>query len=59
MLIGIGPGNRLYWDGKPVEMRRSVSLTWFQGLLATTGAVGAFAAGVIAFLQYFFLHLPQ
>jgi len=52
-LLGIGPGNRLYWDGQPIEISRRVSLSWWQTVLATTTALGALAGGVAALLPFF------
>ena len=52
-LFGIGLDNRLYWDGRLVELRRTVHLNWWQGFLATIGAFGAFATGVVNVLHYF------
>jgi hypothetical protein len=51
-LLGIGPGNRLYWDGQPIEISRRVSLSWWQTLLATITALGALAGGAAALLPF-------
>jgi hypothetical protein len=49
-LLGIGPDNRLYFDGQQLEVSRTVRLSWWQQILATMTAVGTFAAGMAALL---------
>ena len=51
-LLGIGPGNGLYWDGEPIKIDRELSLTLWQTILATATALGALAGGVAALLPY-------
>lgn len=51
-LLGIGPDNRLYWDGRQIKVSRTVSLTGYQTLLATLTALGALAGGVAALLPF-------
>ena len=51
-LLGIGPDNRLYWDGQLLKIERTISLNWWQNLLAAATALGAFANGVVAVLHY-------
>ena len=38
-LLGIGPGNGLYWDGEPIKIDRELSLTLWQTILATATAL--------------------
>ena len=45
-------GKTLYWDGKPVEVRKKISLTWRQGIIALMAALGSVASGVVAILEY-------
>ncbi len=52
-LLGIGPDNRLYWDGQALRIERRLSLNWWQSLLATIAAFGTAANGTIAVLKYF------
>jgi hypothetical protein len=42
-LFGIGPDDRLYWDGHAIKVERTVSLNWWQNLLAVMTAFGAAA----------------
>lgn len=53
-LLGIGPDNRLYFDGQLLELSRTIRLSWYQGLLAVMTAAGTFlggAAAVVALLR--------
>jgi hypothetical protein len=51
-LLGIDEENRPYWDGRPIEMRRRLELTFWQTLLAWVIAaatvVGAIGVVVLA-----------
>lgn len=51
--LGVGPDGQIYWDGKPIEVRKSFTLTWYQRLgaiLVTLSAlIAAIAAGVSAY----------
>lgn len=51
-LLGVDSDNQLYWEGKPVKIEKKISLNWFQGVLATLTAVGAFLSGIIALFNY-------
>lgn len=51
-LFGMGRDNTLYWNGKEIQVRKRVRLTWWQGFLATIAALGAFASGVTDLLTY-------
>jgi hypothetical protein len=55
-LFGIGPDDRLYWDGHAIKVERTVSLNWWQNLLAVMTAFGAAASGVAALLTYLVGH---
>ena len=51
--LGVGPDRMLYWDGKPVEIRKTVHLSRLQtigafavGAFAILGGIGAFATGL-------------
>lgn len=52
ILLGIGPGNKLYFDGKELEFRRTLKLEWWQTLLAAIAAFGAGISGLIDWLNY-------
>ena len=46
-LLGIDDQNQLYWDGKPVEIKRRLKLSWLQffaaaivGLATVVGGIG-------------------
>jgi len=51
-LLGIDEENRPYWDGRPIEMRRRLELTFWQTFLAWVIAaatvVGAIGVVVLA-----------
>ena len=55
-LLGVSEDSeRLYWDGKLLQIKRRLSLTRFQTLIAFAGALGAFLAGLhpwVLFLGY-------
>lgn len=51
-LLGVGPDGTLYWDGKPIVVRKGIDLTWWQTLIAVVAALGAFASGLTDLLQY-------
>ena len=44
--LGIGLDNQLYWDGRAVEIRRKLKLTWPQTILAVLAALATIATGV-------------
>jgi len=50
--LGVGDDGALYWDGKPVVVRKEIDLTWWQTTIAIVAAVGAFASGLVAVLEY-------
>jgi hypothetical protein len=49
-LLGIGPDNRLYWDGQPLKIERTISLDGWQTLLASVTAFGIAAGGFAALI---------
>lgn len=57
-LLGIGEDDRLYWDGKEIQMRRRLRLTWWQGLMISIGALGAAAQGATAVLMWLQIKPP-
>jgi hypothetical protein len=54
-LIGIGPGNTLYWDGKELVTRQSVTLdlTFWERVFATGAALGVVVTAVVEVLEFF------
>ena len=51
--LGINPDNQLFWDGRRIEIRQSLSLTRFQKFIASVaavcavlGAIGGFVTGL-------------
>ncbi len=48
--FGIGPRNRLFWDGKPVEVRRTLDLSRAQKIGAIIIAIGAVLGGLGGFI---------
>lgn len=50
--LGVGDDGSLYWDGKPIVVRRGIDLTWWQITIALIAALGAFASGVVAVLEF-------
>jgi hypothetical protein len=55
-LFGIDDENQLYWDGRPIEMRRPLVLTFGQKLMAAITAlaviVGGFGQGIPAISDF-------
>jgi hypothetical protein len=51
--LGVDAKGELYWQGKPVEIRRPLDLTWQQNLLAWIVAVATMVAAVGATVQGF------
>ncbi len=45
-LVGLDEKYRLYWDGRPVEMRQTLRLTFWQRLGAITTVVAAVIAAI-------------
>ena len=45
-------GRTLYWDGKPVVIRKEISLTRWQLTIALIAASGSFASGLVAVLEW-------
>ena len=54
--LGVGDDGTLYWDGKPVEVRKSLTLTTMQKVgalaVAASAIVGAGAAAVSAYAEF-------
>ncbi len=47
-LFGIGPDNRLYWDGQQLEVSRTIRFSFWQALAAALTASGTFIGGLAA-----------
>jgi hypothetical protein len=51
--LGVDGGNQLYWDGRPVEIRKSLSLTraqkWVAGIVTACAVLGGFGGFVTGF----------
>ena len=52
-LLGIGPDNRLYWDGQQLEISRIIRFSTWQAIGGTMVAVGTFAGGIAAVVSLF------
>jgi hypothetical protein len=50
--LGVDSTGRIYWDGKPVEITRTFSLTWWQKVGAVATVVSAVAVAVVEWLQF-------
>ena len=51
--LGVGDdGRTLYWDGKRVEVKKRISLTWWQVIIALVAALGSFVSAGVAVLEY-------
>lgn len=48
LLLGVDSKGNLYWDGKPIEVRKTFDLRWWQIVLAVMTALGAFISGMTA-----------
>ena len=59
-MLGVGDDGSLYWEGKPIEVRRSFALSWWQrvGAIVVAGSavIGAGAAAVSAYADVAALH---
>lgn len=58
-LLGIDGEQRLYWDGKRIEVRQRLTLSWWQKLGAVlvvvatvTGGLGSCAQGVVEVVKF-------
>ncbi len=49
--IGLDDNGNLYWNGKPIEVRKTFDLKWWQVLLAIMTALGAMLSGLVAFFR--------
>ncbi len=63
-LFGLDERLRLYWDGRPVEVRRTLTLTLRQRLAAITtvlaAVITAISAAAVAWIEVItFLNPPQ
>ncbi len=47
-LFGLDERHRLYWDGRPVEVRRTLTLTLWQRLAAITTVLAAVITAISA-----------
>ncbi|MCC2105727.1 MAG: hypothetical protein KDJ20_17725 [Hyphomicrobiales bacterium] len=47
-LLGIDEGGQLCWDGKPIQMHKTLRLEKWQAVLAFVVALGAAAQGLAA-----------
>jgi hypothetical protein len=54
--LQVDEDGRLYFDGKPVEIKNKVSLTWWVNIAAILAAAGALAQGTMAVIAYFWPH---
>jgi len=50
-LLGVGDDGRLYWDGVPVEVARTFTLSWWQRLGAVLVSLSAVVAAISAALS--------
>ena len=56
-LLGVDKDRNLYWNGEKIRTQSQFDLTWGQRILAMLTAVGAFASGAVAALNYFCISL--
>ncbi len=52
-LLQIDDSGRLFWDGKPIEVSKAFTLTWWQKVGAVVAIVATAATAVVEWLQYF------
>lgn len=50
--LGIDEENNLYWDGKPIVIRRRISLPWFVNLAAVGAATATIIMAVVQVLDF-------
>ena len=48
VLVGVGDDGRLYWDGLPVEVAKTFTLSWWQRLGAVAVSIAAIVAAIAA-----------
>ena len=48
ILVGVGEDGRLYWDGVPVEVARTFTLSWWQRVAAVLVSLSAVIAAAAA-----------
>lgn len=48
VLVGVGDDGRLYWDGIPVEVARTFTLSWWQRVAAFLVSLSAVIAAAAA-----------
>jgi len=51
LLLGLDSKGQLYWDGKPIEVRRRLDLTWRQKALAAATATALILSGLNGLVQ--------
>ena len=45
--IGVDSSGRMYWDGKPIEIARTFSLTWWQKAGAVIGLLSGVSLALV------------
>ena len=50
--LGVGKDGRLYWDGKPIEIRKTPSLSWWQKMGAIAATVSAVVVAFVELLTF-------
>lgn len=56
--LGVSDDGELYWDGKPVVIRRGIDLTAWQTTLATLTAFSALVVAGVDILNFYGYGLP-
>ena len=51
--LGIDDNGQLYVNGERVITEQKVSLQWWVNIAVIFGALGAFAQGIVAIIQFF------
>jgi len=44
--LGVSDDGLLYWDGKPIELRQRLALTWWQKIVALLTALAIIVGGL-------------
>ncbi len=50
--LGVDENNKLYWNGIPVVIDKTIKLQWLVNVSIFIGAISAFASAMIALFQF-------
>lgn len=50
--IGADKNGNLYWDGRPIQLKQKITLSWWVNFSAVVAALATAAQAVVAVLEY-------